>query len=326
MPPFGRDTTAEEGTVIRQHLGHYIVATGTDVIDCAISSRLRKQLQYPEASPGSRRRKVQAVRRIRVVDPVAIGDRVRFGRAEGDTGLIRQVLPRRNKISRRTSGTSNREQVLAANIDQALPVFSADEPLPDWDILDRMLAIAEWQEVPVTICFNKMDLECRQRDRETIDTYEQIGYPVVYTSVVSGLGREAFRELLSDCTSLFLGPSGAGKSSLLNWLQPGLHLRTGEISHVTGEGRHTTTHLELVELRDGGFVGDIPGVKEFRLWGITSEDVPELFREFQGRLGQCRFRDCSHVHEPGCAIKDALDSGDIHPRRYASYLRLRQSP
>jgi len=322
----GAEAPAGEGTVIRQHLGHYIVATGATVIDCAVSSRLRKQLQYPEASPGSRRRKVQAVRRIRVVDPVAIGDRVQYERAEGGTGLIREVLPRRNKISRRTSGTSNREQVIAANIDQVLPVFSVDEPSPDWDILDRMLAIAEWQEVPATICLNKMDLECRERDRGAIAVYEEIGYPVVYTSVVSGQGKEAFRELLANCTSLFLGPSGAGKSSLLNWLQPGLKLKTAEISHVTGEGRHTTTHLELVELLGGGFVGDIPGVKEFRLWGIAAEDVPELFREFQGRLGQCRFRDCSHVHEPGCAIKDALDSGDIHPRRYASYLRLRQSP
>ncbi len=315
-----------EGTVIRQYLGHYYVASGSTIIDCALSTRLRKQLQYPEASPGSRRRRVQSVRRVRVVDPVAIGDRVRFETGEGGTGLIREILPRRNKISRRASGGSKKEQILAANIDQALPIFSAADPPPEWDLLDRMLAIAEWQEIPAAICFNKIDLTDESAARKEMAAYERIGYPVVYTSVISDLGKQAFQDLLQNRVSLLMGPSGVGKSSLLNWLQPGLELRTAEVSQTTGEGRHTTSHLELVELSDGGLVGDIPGVREFYLWDINPEDVPALFKEFVDLLDQCRFRDCSHIHEPGCAVKEAVEAGDIDRGRYANYLRLRKNP
>ena len=320
------EKSVQEGTVIRQYLGHYYVATEGKVFDCAISSRLRKRLQYPEASPGSRRRRVQAIRRVRVVDPVAIGDRVHFDPGEGETGLIREVLPRRNRISRRASGTSQREQILAANADQLIPVFSADEPPPEWEILDRVLAIAERQEIPAAVCFNKIDLVDEAVAREAVAMYGRIGYRVVCTSVVSDLGKEAFRDLLRNRVSLFVGPSGVGKSSLLNWLQPGLELRTAEVSRRTGEGRHTTSHLELMELADGGLVGDIPGVREFYLWDVEPEEIPALFREFRDLLDGCRFRNCSHVHEPGCAVKEAVEAGDIDQRRYASYLRLRHRP
>ena len=207
-----------------------------------------------------------------------------------------------------------------------MPVFSVDEPPPDWDLLDRMLAIAEWQEVQAIICLNKNDLPYRDGDREWAENYERIGYRVVYTSAVSDMGKETFRSLLKNRTSLFVGASGVGKSSLLNWLQPGLRLRTAEISQTTGEGRHTTTHLELVRLSEGGLVGDIPGVREFYLWHIEPEDIPGLFREFRPFLEQCRFRDCSHVHEPACAVKDAVEGGKISRRRYTSYLRLREKP
>lgn len=314
-----------EGTVIRQHLGHHIVAADDgQVVDCALSSLLRKQLEYPEAAPGSRRQRVQAVRRVRVNDPVAIGDRVAFEDGGENTGMIREILPRRNKISRRAAGGANKEQLLAANIDQVMPVFSAAQPDPEWHLLDRMLAIAEWQQLPPVICFNKVDLTTEAA--EVMRPYETIGYPVIYTSIVSGLGKEAFRAQLKDRVTLFMGPSGVGKSSLLNWLQPGLNLRTGEISEASGEGRHTTTHTELVTLDGGGMVGDIPGVREFYLWDIAPEDVPHLFRELHPFLNQCRFRDCAHLREPGCAVKAAVDAGNISPVRYESYVRLRENP
>ena len=312
--------------MIRQHLAHYIVATDSSVVDCSLSTRLRKRLEYPEASSGSRRQRVQSVRRIRVVDPVAIGDRVRFDEAEGGTGLIREVLPRRNVISRRASGTGRKEQPIAANIDQLLPVLSADDPPPDWELLDRMLAVAEWQELPASICLNKTDLVDVEAVRDEMAVYERLGYPVVFTSVVADQGSAAFRSLLQGRTSLMMGPSGVGKSSLLNWLQPGLQLRTAEVSQSTGSGRHTTTHLELVALESGGLVGDIPGVREFYLWDVEPDEVPALFREFRDLLGDCKFRDCTHAHEPGCAIKEALEAGEVAPRRYASYLRLREDP
>jgi len=156
--------------------------------------------------------------------------------------------------------------------------------------------------------------------------YETIGYRVVFTSTMTDVGKDEFRALLTNRTTLFMGSSGVGKSSLLNWLQPGLKLRTGEISAFTGQGKHTTSHTELVALNEGGFVGDIPGVREFRLWNITPDDLPDLFPEFHAFLGACRFRNCAHDHEPDCAIKAAVDNGDIPPRRYKNYLRLRLDP
>jgi len=318
---------ANEGIVTRQYLGHYFVQTEDRLVDCALSSRLRKQLQYPEAAPGSRRQRVQSVRRVRVIDPVAIGDRVIFDPGgDNNTGMIREVCARRNKISRRASGGSRKEQLIAANIDQVVPIFSAAEPKPGWHLLDRMLAIAEWQNIPPAICFNKQDLTDETRAHQTMQPYEAIGYPVVYTSIISNTGKEAFRDLLTGRVTLFMGPSGVGKSSLLNWLQPGLQLRTGQISEASGEGKHTTSHTELVALDGGGLVGDIPGVREFYLFGITPEDIPELFREFRPHITECRFRDCTHIHEPDCAVKTALDAGKITPQRYQSYLRLREKP
>jgi ribosome biogenesis GTPase len=314
-----------KGIVIRQHLGHYFVVIDSEPWDCAISSRLRKNLEYPEASAGSRRQRVHRVRKVKIKDPVVIGDHVRIDRGNDYTGMIREVLPRRNKISRMGAGDSRREQLLAANIDRIVPVFAVAMPGPNWNILDRMLAIAEWQDLPAFICINKMDLETGPI-REVTRIYERVGYPVFYTSTESDLGKEEFASLLKTGTTLLMGPSGVGKSSLLNWLQPGLELRTGEVSHATGDGRHTTTHLQLVSLNNGGLVGDIPGVKEFQLWGITADDTPPLFREFIPFLSQCRFSDCLHIHEPDCAVKEAVDSGDISYLRYESYLRIRGNP
>ncbi len=313
--------SVREGTVLRQNLGHYFVSSDSKVVDCALSTLLRKQLEYPEADPASRRRRVAFIRSVRVVDPVAIGDRVRFEEGEGGRGLIRKVLPRRNKISRKASGTSRREQILAANVDQLIPVFSADDPPLDLDLLDRMLGISEWQSVAAAVCINKIDLT--EKVRETMAVYEQIGYRVFYTSVVADRGKEAFHDLLKDRLSLLMGPSGSGKSSLLNWIQPGLRLRTAEISQATREGRHTTTHTELFEVAGNGFVGDLPGAREFSLWDVRKEDVSLLFKEFEPLLGQCRFGDCSHFNEPDCAIKEGVASGQIDRRRYASYLRVR---
>jgi ribosome biogenesis GTPase len=315
-----------EGTVIRHHLGHYVVQTADRVVMCALSSRLRKQLEYPEAAPGSRRRRVQSVRRVRVIDPVAVGDRVVFSEGADNTGMIREVCPRSNKVSRRASGGSYREQLLAANIDQVVPIVSADEPAPDWTLLDRMLGIAEWQQISVSLCLNKLDLADEAWADRVMGPYRAMGYPVVYTSIISGAGKEAFYDLLRGKITLFMGASGVGKSSLLNWLQPGLQLRTGPISKATGAGIHTTTHTELVALDRGGFVGDMPGVREFYLYDISPEDIPVLFRDFHPFLGGCRFRDCAHVHEPDCAVRAAVDDGDIALQRYQNYMRLRDRP
>lgn len=318
--------TQLEGTVIRQHLAHYIVATTSQVITCALSSRLRKQLEYPQADAGSRRQRVQNVRRIKVVDPVAIGDRVMIDAGTDSQGMIIEILPRKNKISRRASGGSKKEQLIAANIDQVMPIFTLAQPKPDWALLDRMLAIAQWQEIDPVICFNKMDLVSDDYAKQHTEVYEKIGYAILYTSTVSDQGKEVFQNTLKDRTTLFMGSSGVGKTSLLNWLQPGLQLRTGEISASSGTGRHTTTHTELVSLEQGGFVGDIPGVREFNLFGIEANDTPDLFKEFLPHLGTCRFRDCTHIREPDCAIKMAVEQNAISSQRYQSYLAIRETP
>jgi ribosome biogenesis GTPase len=315
----------KQGTVIRQYLGHYFVVIDGKQWDCAVSSKLRKNLEYPEASSGSRRQRVQRVRKVKIKDPVVIGDHVIIDPGDDYTGMVREVLPRRNKISRMAAGDSRREQLLAANIDRVVPVFAVANPTPAWNMLDRMLAIAEWQDLPVSIVINKMDLETGSV-RDITSIYERIGYSVSYTSTETDQGKDAVSALFGSGTSLLMGASGVGKSSLLNWLQPGLKLRTGEVSHVMGDGKHTTTHLQLVSLDGGGLVGDIPGVKEFKLWGIVPEDTPELFREFGPYIGQCKFSDCLHIHEPSCAIKEAVDAGDISDLRYQSYLRIRESP
>jgi ribosome biogenesis GTPase len=312
------------GTVIRQYLGHYYVSAEGQVYECGVSSRLRKDLEYPES--GSRRRRVARVKKTSVIDPVAIGDRVMIESSPDGKGFITEVLQRSNKISRRASGKSGREQVIAANVDQVIPIFALADPNPIWPLLDRMLAIAEWQEVPAAICFNKTDLPAGDDAEEVIADFERIGYPVVRTSVVADNGKESVRQLLKDKTSLFMGPSGVGKSSLVNWVQPGLSLRTGEVSETTGEGKHITTHTELHALSFGGWVGDIPGVREFHLRDVDAEDMPFLFREFRGAVGNCRFRDCAHVMEPGCQVKLAVEEGRISQRRYDSFVRLRADP
>lgn len=314
-----------EGTVIQKHLAHYIVATSDHVMTCSLSSRLRKQLEYPQSTGSARRKSVQKVRKARVLDPVAIGDKVRIDDGSNNTGMIREILPRKNKISRSASGGSKREQLIAANIDQVMPIVALAHPEPEWELLDRMLAIALWQEIPPIICFNKMDLVPEAYAKSQTETYEKIGYQVIFTSTVTDLGKTEFHHILKDRTTLLMGTSGVGKTSLLNWIQPGLQLRTGAVSEATGEGKHTTTHTELISLESGGFVGDIPGVREFNLFGIEANDTPYLFKEFLPHLGHCRFRNCSHMNEPNCAIKEALAEGDIAPQRYQSYLAIRET-
>ncbi|MBI4530691.1 MAG: ribosome small subunit-dependent GTPase A, partial [Candidatus Latescibacteria bacterium] len=241
------------GIVIREHLGHYVVKVPEGyIIDCTISSKLRKSLIYPEADPSSRRRRVIAVRGIKTIVPVSIGDDVRFDYTDGKTGVIREVLPRRSKLSRRAAGQKHLEQIIIANVNQVLPVFAVAAPEPNLRMLDRFIAIAEVEGIETVICMNKIDLDPEYRIRETMSLYERIGYRVIFTSALRGEGIEEFLECLRGKISVLTGSSGVGKTSLLNAIQPGLGLRVRELSERTGKGRHTTAHLELIELDDGG--------------------------------------------------------------------------
>jgi ribosome biogenesis GTPase len=316
------------GIVFRKTLGHYTVHNNGREIDCILSSLIHKQLIYPTADPTSLRRRVQAVREIEHVDPVAIGDRVRFLDVEPGRGMITEILPRLSKLSRPATvpGQHVFEQVIAANVDLVLPVFAVADPTPKWGLLDRYLVSAESSNLPAVIVITKLDLAWKNKEFESdLEAYRRAGYPIQMVSVSTGEGIEELKQILQGKMSVLVGKSGVGKSSLLNAIQPGLGLRVKEVSKgEQGKGRHTTTHLEMFDLDFGGTIVDTPGIREFGLWEIAGEELAYLFPEMANYVGQCKFGlSCRHDREPGCAIRKAVVSGAVSPHRYKSYMNLR---
>ena len=313
-----------EGVVCRKATGQYLVQANDAMVACALSNRLRKQLIYPIADPTSFRRRVMDVQAIKQIDPVAIGDRVRFIEAPDGGGLITEVLPRRNKLTRRAAGAKPLEQVIVANVDQVVAIMSASRPAPRWELLDRYLSASTWLEIPALIVITKTDLADPDDLAAEVATYRAIGYTVLLTSAATGEGIRPFKEALTERVSVLIGLSGVGKTTLLNTVQPGLGARVGEVSASTNKGKHTTTNLELYPLDWGGSLVDTPGMREFALWDVRPEELDATFVEMHPYLGRCRFGlDCTHLHEPGCVIKEAVEVGHISPRRYASYRAMR---
>lgn len=333
-----------EGIVYKKSTGHYTVLAGEHWVRCEISTRLRKQLIYPTADPNSLRHVVREVKTIERVDPVAVGDRVRFIDNGDGSGLMVEILPRRSKLTRRTAvpmPTAHPfEQVIVANVDQVAPIFAAANPAPKWNMLDRYLVSAESLDLPALIVINKMDL-VEMRDgkgaatgaaelEEIIAEYRRIGYRVLLVSAVTGAGMSELRQALQGKVTVFVGKSGVGKTSLLNAVQPGLGLRVKEVSQATGKGKHATTHLEMFPVAmDGGgaAIVDTPGVREFGLWELEADDLALFFPEMRPYVGHCKFGlDCRHAEEPGCAIRKAVMGGAISPRRYKSMMQLQEAP
>ena len=319
----------DTGIVFRKATGHSTVHNNGRELDCVLSSLLHKQLIYPTADPTSLRHRVQDVREIEHVDPIAIGDQVRFVDAGGDRGMITEILPRLSKLSRPATIPGQRvfEQVIVSNADLIIPVFAAASPTPKWGLLDRYLVTAEAADLPVLIVITKLDLlNGNHKLNDELGIYRNIGYPVHMVSSYTGKGIEELKEILHGKISVLIGKSGVGKTSLLNAIQPGLGLRVKEVSKgELGKGRHTTTHLEMFNLDFGGSLVDTPGMREFGLWNISSDELAYLFPEMGEYIGRCKFSlSCHHDSEPGCAIRKAVMDGGISPHRYKSYMNLRR--
>jgi ribosome biogenesis GTPase len=310
-----------EGVIVKASRGLYTIQTGTGrVVPCRLRGNLKKSLTYPESATHGRR--VEKAKKLRETDPVAIGDQVdieidRTGRA----GVIVAVQTRRNALARR-SGNERERQTLVANLDLAVICFAAAEPRVDPWKLDRFLVLAEDAEVAVLIVLNKSDRIAPEEIAPLIASYRKVGYEVILTSAHTGEGLEALKEQLKGKISAFCGPSGVGKSTLLNALQPGLKLKTGDIGVVSFKGRHTTVQAELLPLTFGGWVADTPGLRQIEYWDLDLEDIGFCFPEMAPLMGQCRFANCKHRSEPGCAIRAAVEAGDIQQRRYESYLEM----
>lgn len=259
-------------------------------------------------------------------NPVAVGDRVLCdvpdNVSETDPALIREILPRDNYVIRKSTNLSRQAHIIAANVDRAFIVVTLAFPEVKLPFLDRLLVTCELYGVPVIIVLNKVDLldEFRENVEAFKDIYQSIGYDVIETSVKTGLGVDVLREALSSGVNLLSGVSGVGKSSLIKALDPSLNPRTGEISIAHLQGRHTTTFYEMYPLATGGFIIDTPGIRSFGLLELEPEEISRYFPEMLEASRGCRFTPCTHTHEPGCAVKEAVDQGIISVERYNSYL------
>lgn len=299
-----------EGLVVRAISGFLTVETPGGHVTCHLAGRLKQTRQ--------------------VTDIVTVGDWVTFSLNKDGTGTIESVAERRSALSRTkpTAGTrrlgSDQEDVLIANLDQVIFVFAVQNPAPSLRKLDRFLVVAEMQALTAVICVNKIDLGDIATIHAQFQVYQDLGYPVIYTSVKQDIGLEDIWECLKNKISVFAGSSGVGKSSLLNRLQPGLGLKVNAVSEATGKGMHTTRYAEMFPLKEGGYIADTPGIRSLALFDLEPSELDAYFREIAPLVTHCQFSDCTHVHEPKCAVRRAVQDGRITAARYQSYLRLRE--
>jgi len=257
-------------------------------------------------------------------NPVAAGDHVRFDDVNGEY-LIREIGERKNYIIRKSVNLSRDASIIASNIDVAFLLVTLSEPETPMGFVDRFLVTAEAYDITSVLLFHKYDQYSGSelaKVEALIAVYENVGYQCLRTSIVSGLNLDVLQEMMKDKVKLFSGQSGAGKSSLINTIVPTLDLRVGEISDWSGKGQHTTTFAEMHELPFGGYMVDTPGIKGFGLVDIPKEELHHHFKEFFRLLPQCKFANCTHVNEPGCAVRKGLEAGTIAPSRYKTYLSM----
>lgn len=298
----------KEGVVIKSTGSWYNVKTADEVpVSCKIKGKFRLD-------------------ELKSTNPVAVGDRVMYSVDEATgTGVIEKIGERRNFIVRRASNLSRQTQILAANIDQAIIVATINYPVTTPVFIDRLLATTEAYDIPATVIFNKVDrYDHFHKDQlaELKEMYEKVGYQVLTTSAKHDEDLVRVEELMKDKVSLLAGHSGVGKSTLVNRVEPTLNLKTGRISDRHHTGRHTTTFAEMHPLSFGGYIIDTPGIRGFGLFNIEKEELAHYFREIFKVASGCRYYNCTHLHEPGCAVKEAVENGEIAASRYNSYVSI----
>lgn len=289
-----------KGRVVRASGLQYLVEVEDEQWLCEVRGRLKEGRRVSQS-------------------PVVVGDWVEVQTTGSKTGVIEAVYPRLSKFSRAAIGSHSWEQIIAVNLDQLVVVVSVCRPTLRIGFIDRAIIMALKGKMIPVICLNKIDLDLEGRRFEIARVYQELGYSVCFTSACTGEGMEEFKRLLQGRDSAMVGPSGVGKSSLLNRLEPGLAIRTQELMRHRDQGRHTTTCVHLYRLSGGGHVADTPGIKELSLWGVGRSELVNYFAEMSPLAQECRFRDCTHLREPGCAILKAVAQGRIARIRHEGY-------
>jgi len=266
------------------------------------------------------------IKGLTTTNPVAVGDKVDFElEPEQEQGVITKLYDRRNYIIRKSINLSKQAQIIAANLDQAFLVVTLASPRTSLGFIDRFLVTAEAYDIPASLVYNKLDMFSKEGLEilsEYKMVYEKLGYPCYEVSALKGTNIPALKGKLKDKITLFSGHSGVGKSSLMNAILPDLDLRTMEVSEWSDKGMHTTTFAEMYDLPGGGSIIDTLGIRELGVIDIEQQELSHFFPEMRSRLNQCRFNNCRHINEPGCAVLEALEEGNIEPSRYESYLSI----
>lgn len=301
----------ELGTVVRSTGSWNTIRTADgNTLECRLRGQFRQQ-------------------GLRATNPIAVGDHVLFTVEDDGNGVIIDILDRKNYIIRKSVNLSKEVHIIAANIDQAMIIATVSQPRTSLGFIDRFLCVAEAYDIPAIVVLNKLDLQTEAEQIELNRSYKEIytnaNYPVYTVSATENTGIDELRKVLKDKVTLVFGHSGVGKSTLLNAIQPELGLRTGEISEVHSKGKHTTTFAEMFALTEGGSVIDTPGVKEFGMVNMKEEELYHYFPEIFKAAARCKFGNCLHRNEPGCAVKEAVETGSIAESRYSNYISVLES-